>query len=397
MKDFLKKLGVFWNRYFSWFEFYGLPFLTGVLVTVLVFLLIFLGKSNKLRQLEFVLDRYFVEDVEEEQLLDGAAAGMVMSLEDRWSYYMTAEEYEDLRLQRNSSYVGVGIAITRRQDNLGYNITQVEPDGPSDQAGIQVGDILIGANDLRVDTHGLDAVSGALSGKKGTEVGLVILRGGEELSFTVKRDVILVDVAWGTLLEENVGLVTIDSFHSRCAEEAIAAVEQLLEQGAEALIFDVRNNPGGYTSEMVELLDYLLPEGPVFRTESSSGKNHVDYSDADYLDVPMAVLVNKRSYSAAEFFAAALQEYDAAMILGEKTTGEGRYQTIIELPDGSAVNLSIGRYFTPNEVDLTGVGIIPDQEIPVDDEIAVKIYGRTLEPMEDPQILAAIQGVKSGN
>ena len=397
MKDFLKKLGVFWNRYFSWFEFYGLPFLTGVLVTVLVFLLIFLGKSNKLRQLEFVLDRYFVEDVEEEQLLDGAAAGMVMSLEDRWSYYMTAEEYEELRLQRNSSYVGVGIAITRRQDNLGYDITQVEPDGPSDQAGIQVGDILIGANNLRVDTHGLDAVSDAISGKKGTEVVLVILRGEEELSFTVKRDVILVDVAWGTMLEENVGLVTIDSFHSRCAEEAIAAVEQLLEQGAEALIFDVRNNPGGYTSEMVELLDYLLPEGPVFRTESSSGKNHVDYSDAECLEIPMAVLVNKRSYSAAEFFAAALQEYDAAMILGEKTTGKGRYQTIIELPDGSAVNLSIGRYFTPNEVDLTGVGIIPDQEIPVDDEIAVKIYGRTLEPMEDPQILAAIQGVKSGN
>lgn len=397
MKDFLKKLGVFWNRYFSWFEFYGLPFLTGVLVTVLVFLLIFLGKSNKLRQLEFVLDRYFVEDVEEEQLLDGAAAGMVMSLEDRWSYYMTAEEYEELRLQRNSSYVGVGIAITRRQDNLGYDITQVEPDGPSDQAGIQVGDILIGANNLRVDTHGLDAVSDAISGKKGTEVVLVILRGEEELSFTVKRDVILVDVAWGTMLEENVGLVTIDSFHSRCAEEAIAAVEQLLEQGAEALIFDVRNNPGGYTSEMVELLDYLLPEGPVFRTESSSGKNHVDYSDAECLEIPMAVLVNKRSYSAAEFFAAALQEYDAAMILGEKTTGKGRYQTIIELPDGSAVNLSIGRYFTPNEVDLTGVGIIPDQEIPVDDEIAVKIYVRTLEPMEDPQILAAIQGVKSGN
>ena len=397
MKDFLKKLGVFWNRYFSWFEFYGLPFLTGVMVTVLVFLLIFLGKSNKLRQLEFVLDRYFVEDVEEEQLLDGAAAGMVMSLEDRWSYYMTAEEYEELRLQRNSSYVGVGIAITRRQDNLGYDITQVEPDGPSDQAGIQVGDILIGANNLRVDTHGLDAVSDAISGKKGTEVVLVILRGEEELSFTVKRDVILVDVAWGTMLEENVGLVTIDSFHSRCAEEAIAAVEQLLEQGAEALIFDVRNNPGGYTSEMVELLDYLLPEGPVFRTESSSGKNHVDYSDAECLEIPMAVLVNKRSYSAAEFFAAALQEYDAAMILGEKTTGKGRYQTIIELPDGSAVNLSIGRYFTPNEVDLTGVGIIPDQEIPVDDEIAVKIYVRTLEPMEDPQILAAIQGVKSGN
>lgn len=310
---------------------------------------------------------------------------------------MTAEEYEAQQAQRNSSYVGVGITITVLEDEQGFEIVELEPNGPASRAGMQVGDILIGADTLRVKTDGLDAVKNGVSGKEGTEVVLTVLRSEQELQITVKRETILVNVASGTMLENNVGLITIESFHSRCAEESVAAIEQLLDQGAESLIFDVRNNPGGYTGELIELLDYLLPEGPVFRTENSSGESHVDHSDADYLDMPMAVLVNGRSFSAAEFFAAALQEYEAAVIVGEKTTGKGRYQTVIELPGGSAVNLSVGRYFTPEGVDLTNVGVTPDVLIPVDQETGAKIYGGTLEPMEDPQILAAIDGLKSGN
>ena len=374
-----------------------MPFVLGVLVTALVFLLVFMRKDNKLDQLEKVLDKYFVEDVDLNQLRDSAAEGMVEALGDRWSYYMTDEELDNTLTQRSSEYVGVGITISLREDGLGYDITRVESSGPAAKAGIQVGDILIGTGDLRVETDGAQTVSDAVSGEKGTEVDLVILRDGEELCFAMKRDTILVDVAQGTMLEGNVGLVTIESFHSRCADESIEAVEELLEQGAEVLIFDVRNNPGGYTSELIELLDYLLPEGPVFRTESYSGETDVDYSDADCLDMPMAVLVNGSSYSAAEFFAAAMQEYDAAVIVGEKTTGKGRYQTIIELPDGSGVNLSVGRYFTPDGISLTDVGVTPDTEISVDADTAARIYGGILDPMEDPQVLAAIEAVKSGN
>lgn len=404
MKKFfakLKQLGekiddLLFDKYW-WLLQSVMPFILGVLLTALVFLFIFMRKDNKLDQLEKVLDKYFVEDVDMDQLRDSAAEGMVKALEDRWSYYMTAEELDKRLAERSSEYVGVGITISLREDGLGYDITKVENSGPAAKAGIQVGDILIGTDDLRVETDGAQAVNDAVSGDKGIEVDLVVLRDGEELRFTMERDTILVDVAQGTMLEGNVGLVTIENFHSRCADESIEAVEELLEQGAEVLIFDVRNNPGGLTSELIELLDYLLPEGPVFRTESYSGETNVDYSDADCLDMPMAVLVNGSSYSAAEFFAAALQEYDAAVIVGEKTTGKGRYQTIIELPDGSGVNLSVGRYFTPNGISLTDVGVTPDTEISVDADTAAQIYGGILDPMEDPQVLGAIEAVKSGN
>ena len=164
----------------------------------------------------------------------------------------------------------------------------------------------------------------------------------------------------------------------------------MTEQGAKALLFDVRNNPGGYKDELVKVLDYLLPEGEVFRTEDYLGRESVDYSDGDFVDMPMAVLVNLHSYSAAEFFAAALMEYDAAVVVGEKTYGKGYFQTTYALKDGSAVNLSIGKYYTPKGNSLAGVGIQPDVEEIVDAETAAAISAGTLEPSQHPQIQAAI-------
>ena len=156
----------------------------------------------------------------------------------------------------------------------------------------------------------------------------------------------------------------------------------------------MRNNPGGFASELVELLDYLLPEGDLFRTLRYDGKEHVDKSDGDCLEIPMAVLVNESSYSAAEFFAAALQEYGAAIVVGEKTVGKGYFQTTHRLSDGSAVSLSIGKYFTPKGVSLAETGVTPDLVIPVEEETAAEIYYGTLEPEEDPQLQAAVNQLK---
>ena len=197
------------------------------------------------------------------------------------------------------------------------------------------------------------------------------------------------------MLEGNIGLITIENFDSRCAEETIAAIEALRSQGATALIFDVRNNPGGYKSELVKVLDYLLPKGPLFRSEDYRGREEVDYSDESHLDMPMAVLVNLNSYSAAEFFAAALDEYDAAVMVGEKTYGKGYFQNTFRLSDGSAVNLSVGKYYTPNGNSLAGVGLSPEVEIIVDSETAAKISAGTLAPEDDPQIIAAVNALKS--
>ena len=155
------------------------------------------------------------------------------------------------------------------------------------------------------------------------------------------------------------------------------------------------NNPGGFADELVELLDYLLPEGDLFRTVSYDGKEQVDTSDADFLDMPMAVLVNGDSYSAAEFFAAALQEYEAAIVVGEPTVGKGYYQNTIQLGDGSAVALSTGKYFTPKGNSLADVGVTPDVRAEVDEETAANIYYGLCTTAEDPQIQAAVNALKN--
>ena len=221
---------------------------------------------------------------------------------------------------------------------------------------------------------------------------LRILRKGEALSFSVERRKVETPVAAGEMLEKNVGLITIENFDSRCAEESIAAIEALLEQGAKALVFDVRNNPGGYADELVKLLDYLLPEGDLFRTVRYDGKEHTDTSDKNFLDIPMAVLVNKDSYSAAEFFAAALKEYEAAVIIGEPTVGKGYFQTTYPLSDGSAVALSIGKYYTPKGINLSEAGgLTPDVRIDLDDETHAAVYYNVLPREEDPHIRAALE------
>ena len=170
---------------------------------------------------------------------------------------------------------------------------------------------------------------------------------------------------------------------------------ELLEQGAKGLIFDVRFNPGGDRSELVEILDALLPEGEIFRSVDYRGDTDFDTSDADCVDLPMAVIVHADSVSAAEYFAAALQEYDKAKIIGEKTVGKGNYQNTFTLRDGSIVGLSTGHYFTPNGKSLSGIGVNPDIKISMTEEQYESLYYGQLSPENDPQLQAAIQSVEN--
>ncbi len=345
--------------------------------------------ANKLVQLETLIGECFIGEVDVSEMEDAAAIAMVECL-DRWSYYIPADQYQAYQEQMDNAYVGVGITIQLDEESKGFRIKEVTPNGPAREAGIQVDDILIGAagQDIRgMDTEG---VAGLVKGKENTKVELTVLRDGEEKRFTVTRKKVAVTVATGTMLDGGIGLVTIENFDARCAEETIAAIDSLVEQGATAIIFDVRNNPGGFAAEMVEILDYLLPKGELFRTVDYRDREDVQMSDAKYLDLPMAVLVNRNSYSAAEFFAAALNDYDAAVIVGEQTSGKGHFQNTFELSDGSAVSLSVGKYFTPGGVSLEGVGITPEVPVAVNEETEALIYYNQLPAAEDPQIQAAI-------
>ena len=350
---------------------------------------------SKLEQLEGVIGSYFIEDADLDAIEDAAADAMVGALGDRWSYYMTAEEYESYQEQMSNSYVGIGVTVELHEEGLGAKVTQVTAGGPAEAAGILAGDIIIAVEGQSIAGMELAAVSSLIKGKEGTTVGMTIRRGDQEFGVGVVRMKIETAVATGVMLEGNIGLVTIANFDSRCASETIAAIEALLQQGAEKLIFDVRYNPGGYQKQLVELLDYLLPEGLLFRSEFYNGQVEDDMSDAKCLDIPMAVLVNGSSYSAAEFFAAALRDYDWAVTVGTPTCGKGYFQSTFRLDDGSAVALSIGKYYTPSGESLIGVGLTPDVTVEVDNETAAAIYAGTLDPMDDPQILAAIEALQA--
>ena len=349
---------------------------------------------SKLDELRALIDRKFIGDIDWKTVEDYAAAGMVEGLGDRWSYYMSEESYANYKEQMNNSYVGVGITVVEREDKY-LDILEVSKGGPAEGAGVEPGGIIIRVGEQDIAEIGINGATALIKGEEGTDVTLTSRYGEEDREFTMTRAYFEVTVAWGQMLEDGIGMVTIENFDGRCAEETITAVEELLAQGATKLIFDVRNNPGGYKHELCKILDYLLPEGPLFRSEYYDGTTQVDESDAKCLEIPMVVLVNRESISAAEFFGAAMSEYDAATLVGEQTIGKGYFQQAHELSDGSAVGLSVGKYTTPNGVSLTNVGITPDIPAEVDEELFWQIYYGNLDWSQDPQVLAAVEVLKN--
>lgn len=352
--------------------------------------------AEKLAELLNVIDTAYIGDADPTVMTDAAAAAMVEASGDRWSYYVSAAEMEEFSTMKENVFGGIGVNIVYQNADEGILIETVEPGGSAQKAGIHPGDILIEAGGQSL--IGMDPSTAVtfIRGEIGTDVIIKVLRDGEELTFTVKRQKVEETVAAGILLEGNVGYIVIQNFNDRCASETIACIEDLIEQGATKLLFDVRFNRGGYVSEMVDLLDYLLPEGDLFVSEDYTGVKQTDTSNPSCLRMPMAVLINAYTYSSAEFFAAVLEEYEWAFTVGEHTVGKGNYQITIPLSDGSAVSLSVGRYYTPIKgiwLEESG-GLAPTIEVEVDEETLAYIYAGLLDPMKDPQVLAALEGLK---
>ena len=351
--------------------------------------------DSKMSRLQRLIDKVYIEEVDWQEAEDAAAGALVDSLPDGWSYYISADEYESYQNDKENSYVGVGITVVAREDGAGLDIVQVEPGSSALEAGVLPGDVLVQVDGTELAGMDVHSVADMIKGEVGGQVQLTVLRGQQTLEVTVTRAQILRQVATGKLLSGNIGYIRLANFNENSAQQAIDAVDQLMEQGAEALIFDVRNNSGGYKSEMVKLLDYLLPAGDLFRSVDYRGVEETDRSDESCVELPMAVLINASSYSAAEFFAAALEEYDWAVTVGEPTVGKGHFQLTYELPDGSAVALSVGKYYTPKGVSLADVGgLKPNVEVEADEKTAALIYAGTLAPEEDPQLQAAVTALQ---
>jgi carboxyl-terminal processing protease len=345
---------------------------------------------NKLEDLENLILTSFAGDADKTKIEDAAADAMVNAMGDRWSYYIPAAELPSFLENSENAYVGIGVTVQATDDNSGLMVIAVQPGGPAEEAGVQVGDVIIQVDGESAQDRTVTEISAMIKGEEGTVVSITVLRSGEGITMSMTRKRMETTVASSKLLNEHVGLVTIQNFDERCADETIAAIKALLNQGADMLLFDVRNNPGGYVDELTKVLDYLLPEGDLIRTVGTDGSDETVTSDADCVKVPMAVLVNENTYSAAELFAVDLSEYGVARIFGQKTSGKGFFQQVFQFSDGSAAGISVGRYYTSQGNNLEGIGLTPDEEIKLDDESEALLYNGMLEPENDVQLQAAM-------
>lgn len=350
---------------------------------------------EKLDEIVALLNEVYVDGYDTDKLGDYLAQAAVAATGDRWSYYVSAEDYDAFVESNENAYVGIGVTVESSDDLTdGVQITKVTPNSPAEEAGIEADDRIYAVEGETVESLGLDEAKNRIRGEEGTEVTLTILRGEKKFDVTVKRASVEVEVVKYSMLDDSIGYIKINNFEANSADRTIEAIDALRGQGAKALVFDLRFNPGGRKDELVRVLDELLPEGPLFRSVDYKGNESVDYSDADCVELPMAVLVNGDSYSAAEFFAAALQEYDWATVVGTKTCGKANYQQTFRLSDGSAVAVSTGHYQTPHGVTLANVGVTPDEIVEVDNKTYLELYKEAVAVKDDAQLQAAIKAVK---
>ena len=350
---------------------------------------------EKLDEIVALLNEVYVDGYDTDKLGDYLAQAAVAATGDRWSYYVSAEDYDAFVESNENAYVGIGVTVESSDDLTdGVQITKVTPNSPAEEAGIEADDRIYAVEGETVESLGLDEAKNRIRGEEGTEVTLTILRGEKKFDVTVKRASVEVEVVKYSMLDGSIGYIKINNFEANSADRTIEAIDTLRGQGAKALVFDLRFNPGGRKDELVRVLDDLLPEGPLFRSVDYKGNESVDYSDADCVELPMAVLVNGDSYSAAEFFAAALQEYDWATVVGTKTCGKANYQQTFRLSDGSAVAVSTGHYQTPHGVTLANVGVTPDKIVEVDNKTYLELYKEAVAVKDDAQLQAAIKAVK---
>lgn len=347
--------------------------------------------NDKLETIEDLIDENFYFEDDEQAKQDGIIKGYLEGLDDPYSVYYTQEEYASFMEDTEGEYVGVGVQVSQNADTKVITVVKVF-DGPAKDAGIQENDIITEVNGEDISTQDIDTVVDKIRGEEGTEVTISVYRASDakDYEYTMPRQKVENPTVEYEMLDNNIGYVQVSSFYEVTAEQYIAAVEDLESQGMEGLIVDLRDNGGGLLDIAVEMLDYMLPAGKIVYTEDKDGNVTSEYnSDNEHqFTQPLAVLVNGYSASASEIFAGAIKDYEIGTLVGENTYGKGIVQRMFPLEDGSAIKLTIAKYFTPKGNDIHQVGIKPDVEV----ELDVDAY-RESKGEKDNQLDAAIDNI----
>ena len=342
---------------------------------------------EKLAEIDQIVRNNALEDIDEDALMNAIADGYMAGLNDDYAYYMDQDEYQNYQMDNAGELIGIGITVSL--DESGYIlVNDVTPDSPAAVAGIQAGDLIVRIDDTDVLSVGYNEATAMVRGEEGTRVNITVRRNQEELTLEAVRTKITTTSVSYRMIGEN-GYIKITGFDATTPDDFKAAVSDLQSQGATGLIFDVRNNPGGLLDGVAKVLDFLLPEGDIVSVTDSKGNTEVLYeSDENSVDMPMVVLVDGNTASAAELFSASLRDYNKAELVGVNTFGKGIMQTAYSLSDGSAINLTTHYYNPPSGVNFHGVGLKPDYEVNLTPDQQLSLS--ELSDEEDAQLQKAI-------
>lgn len=350
---------------------------------------------TKVDKLEGLIDKFYLKDVDQQALADGIYKGVMNSLGDPYSTYYTEKEYTALMESSSGIYCGIGATVS--EDVTTGIITVVKPfvTGPAYEAGLLPGDIIYKVNGEEVTGKDLTEVVSKIKGEEGTKALLTIVREGEAepLEFSIARRTIEVPTIEYEMLDNKIGYIAISEFDEVTAQQFRDALSDLESKGQKGLIVDIRNNPGGLLDTVVDMLDRMLPKGLIVYTEDKYGEREEKTSTGkEEFSKPTAVLINGNSASASEIFAGAMQDYKKATIVGTTSFGKGIVQSIIPLQDGTAIKVTVSKYFTPKGQDIHGKGITPDVEIDLNKELKTKAV---IDKNEDNQLQKAIGIIRS--
>lgn len=351
-----------------------------VAVCIAIFLRYFNGQKvnlppqtvSKINTVLEMIDEEYLFEYTDEDMEAGILKGIMYGLGDAYSGYYTVKEFNDVVTSTKGNFCGIGVMIRQNAEKGYVDVTDVLEGGSAIEAGIKIGDCIIGVDGKRIpeDVEAATAMD-MVKGEAGTKVKLTILRGEEILEFEITRKVIPVISVKYEMKEDKIGYIHLEQFTEASAKQFKDAVDALTEEGMSGLVIDIRNNPGGTLTSVLAITDYLMPEGLIMYEEDKYGRKQ-EYRSTDaaaMLNVPCVILTNENSASAAEVFSGAMKDNKLATIVGKTTYGKGIVQTLRMLSDGTGLKYTVRHYFTPNGHDIHGVGIKPDIEVDLDKKL----------------------------
>ena len=349
--------------------------------------------TSELSKYRALIDKYFLGEVDEEKLKEGAIKGYIEGLDDPYTEYISKEDMEDYLTDATGNFVGIGIYMVQDTETNKIMVLAPIKGSPAEKAGILPGDLIVSVDGVTYTAEEMTVASSKIKGEVGTAVKIEVLRGNETLNFELTRENIKVNPVEGKKLENNIGYIEFSSFDDGTAEEFKTKFEELQEQGIKSLIIDLRNNGGGIVDEALKIADYILEKDDVILYEvDKNEKETVEKSKNDpIINMPIIILTNENTASSSEILAGALKDYGKAKIVGTKTYGKGVIQQLLTLPDGSGLKITSEEYLTPNKTKINEIGIEPNEEVKLPDSVKNVL---TVEEKDDTQLQKAIEMVK---